>query len=285
MQSSANPPVSPFCAKGEFSPLVSAPSLRKKGRGDFPTERRGNNAANFWERTLLALSRFIAARMTRASKPRLSLPRICGAALIALLLLGTSGRATMNWACAERLEDCKSVFIVHDAWHAAIVLAKKDISPDGVPELADLPQARFIEFSWGDKDYFPNPNAGVFAALRAAFWSSGSVLHVVGVTTDVKDFYPTSEIVELKLSVPAFARLQDFIAQTFSRPKAGNARPSAGLFPYSRFYPATRKFSLLKTCNTWVAEALESAGLPIVPSSVITAGQLAEQIDKATKPR
>ena len=224
--------------------------------------------------------------MTHASKPRLSLSRICGAALIALLWLGASGRATAaDWECLGRQEDCKPVFIVHDAWHGAIVLAKKDISPDGVPELADFPRARFIEFSWGDKDYFPNPNAGVFAALRAAFWSSGSVLHVVGVTAGVKDFYPTAEIVELKLSAPAFARLQDFVAQTFSRPNAGSAQPSAGLFPYSRFYPATRKFSLLKTCNTWVAEALESAGLPIVPNRVITAGQLAEQIDKASRPR
>lgn len=233
----------------------------------------------------MALSRLSAARMTRASKPRLSLSRICGAALIGLLLLAASGRATVNWACPDRQENCKSVFIVHDAWHAVIVLAKNDISPDAVPELVDFPQARFVEFSWGDKDYFPNPNSGVFAALRAAFWSSGSVLHVVGVTADVKDFYPTSEIVELKLSAPAFARLEDFIAQTFSRPKAGSAQPSAGLFPYSRFYLATRKFSLLKTCNTWVAEALESAGLPIAPSSVITAGQLAEQIGKLVKPR
>lgn len=208
---------------------------------------------------------------------------ICRAALIGLLLLAASGRATANWTCSGP-EECKSVFIVHNAWHAAIVLSRNDISTDAVPELVDFPQARFIEISWGDKDYFPNPDAGIFSALKAAFWSSGSVLHVVGVTVDVKNFYPVAEIVELQLSAQAFARLQDFIAQTFARPAGGRARPSAGLFAYSRFYPATRKFSLLKTCNTWVAEALESAGLPITPSGVMTAGQLAEQIGKLARP-
>lgn len=222
--------------------------------------------------------------MPQLSEGPSSLSVTCRAALIGVLLLAASGHTATNWTCSGR-EDCKSAFIVHNAWHAAIVLLKNDISPDAVPELVDFPQARFIEFSWGDKDYFPNPDAGIFAALKAAFWSSGSVLHVVGVTADVKTFYPTAEIVELQLSAPAFARLQDFIAQTFARPAGGSARPSAGLFAYSRFYPSTRKFSLLKTCNTWVAEALESAGLPITPSGVMTAGQLAEQIGKIVQPR
>jgi hypothetical protein len=43
-------------------------------------------------------------------------------------------------------------------------------------------------------------------------------------------------------------------------------------------YPATPKFSLLRTCNTWVAEALESAGVPVSPRMVNTAGNLASQL-------
>ncbi len=154
-----------------------------------------------------------------------------------------------------------------------------------MPELVDFPQAHFIEFSWGDKDYFPNPDAGFFSALKAALWSSGSVLHVVGFSGDVRYFYSRAEIIQLHLSAPAYARLQDFIAQTFSRQGTGRAQPSAGLVANSRFYPATHNFSLVKTCNTWVAEALESAGLPIAPSYVMTAGQLAEQIGKLNETR
>jgi uncharacterized protein (TIGR02117 family) len=184
-----------------------------------------------------------------------------------------------NWACQTQ-NNCKSVFIAHDSWHAAIVLPKSDLAPDAVPEIGDFPQAQFIEFSWGDKDYFPNPEAGVFTAIKAAFWSSGSVLHVVGVRADLRDFYRSGKIVELHLSAPAHARLQDFIGGTFSRRGTSRAQANAGLFENSRFYPATHRFSLAKTCNTWVAEALAAAGLPVAPSYVLTAGQLAEQIGK-----
>lgn len=208
-------------------------------------------------------------------------PMICRGFLIGLLLVSSRAFATANWACEGAEQNCRSVFIVHSSWHAAIVLHKSDISPDAVPELVDFPRAEFIEFSWGDKDYFPNPQAGFFSALKAAFWSSGSVLHVVGFTDEVAHFYSSAQIIELSLSAPAYARLLGYISGTFSRPAAGRRAPSsAGLFAYSHFYPATHKFSLLNTCNAWVAAALESAGLPVSPSYVITAGQLAEQIAK-----
>jgi uncharacterized protein DUF2459 len=51
-------------------------------------------------------------------------------------------------------------------------------------------------------------------------------------------------------------------------------------------YPATPKSSLLRTCNTWVAEALESAGVAVSPRMVITVGNLASQLAPlALRPR
>jgi hypothetical protein len=174
---------------------------------------------------------------------------------------------------------CKLVVVVHDSWHAAIVLRRADINHDSLPELVDFPDAEFIEFSWGDKDYFPNPDAGVFTAIKAAFWSSGSVLHLVGFSGNPKSFYRSGELVELRLTATAHGRLLGYLSRSFFRPPPKDrAEASAGLFPYSRFYPATHKFSLLKTCNTWVAEALESAGLPVSPGNVVTADSLATQL-------
>ncbi|HEX7231752.1 MAG TPA: DUF2459 domain-containing protein [Candidatus Binatia bacterium] len=190
-------------------------------------------------------------------------------------------QAAAGWECGATQSDCKTVFIVHGGWHAAIVLYAADIPQLEVPETADFPQARFIEFSWGDKDYFPDPNAGFFTAIKAAFWSSGSVLHLVGFTEDVTRFYPGAEIVQLQFASPAYDEFIKYLSQTFAQTQPGlRASPSAGLYPNSQFYPATRRFALWKTCNTWVAEALASAGFPIAPSFVITAGQLSEQISK-----
>ncbi len=192
-------------------------------------------------------------------------------------------QAVSPWACANNESTCKSVSIVHNSWHAAIVLRSSDLVKT-MPELADFPAAQFIEFSWGDKDYFPDPQSGIFGAIKAAMWSSGSVIHLVGFTDTVENFYRGATITELRLSPAAYERMVDYIDETFLREQSsGRARAAPGLFSSSRFYPARRSFSLLRTCNTWVAEALEQAGLSMSPAFVITAGNLQSRLS-AIKP-
>jgi len=202
---------------------------------------------------------------------------LAGVAFLSLLVTVSSARS--EWKCLAKTTNCKTVYVVHDNWHSAIVMRAADISTETLPEMVDFPETEFVEFSWGDKDYFPDPHAGVFTALKAAFWSSGSVLHVVGFSGELKSFYPNAAITELRLTTLSFDRLANFISETFSRTKGSvRSHANAGLFTYSRFYPSTHHFSLLKTCNTWVAEALDSAGLPVAPGQVLTAANLADQL-------
>jgi uncharacterized protein (TIGR02117 family) len=173
----------------------------------------------------------------------------------------------------------RSVYVVYDAWHSAVVIKKADIPATVLPEIRDFPAAEYLEFSWGDRDYFPAPDGGLGLALKAAFWSSGSILHVVGFRDAVANTFPGAEIIEIALSEEAFQGLIKFISDTFSRPyPPAPAEPRPGLFPNGRFYSAEGKFSVLRTCNTWVAEALSAAGLPISPGYVITAGNLGNQV-------
>jgi uncharacterized protein (TIGR02117 family) len=171
------------------------------------------------------------------------------------------------------------VFVIHNKWHAAIVTAKADIAAEEMPELMYFPGAEYIEISWGDADFFPAAESGIGVALKAAFWSSGSVLHLVGFSGAVKDTYRGAEIIVIGLTEQEFRRLIGFVSAEFRRQQPGRpATPSPGLFTHSRFFPANGKFSILRTCNTWVAEAFSAAGLPVSPGYVFTAGNLASQI-------
>jgi uncharacterized protein (TIGR02117 family) len=171
------------------------------------------------------------------------------------------------------------VFVVHNEWHAAIVAKTADIATAVLPELAHFSGAAYVELGWGDADFFPAPEGGVWLVLKAAFWSNGSVVHVVGFSSPVKDTYRGAEIIEINLSAEEFQKLIAFVSASIKRDlpgQAAEARP--GLFPHSRFYAAKGKFSILRTCNTWVAEAFSAAGLPISPGYTFTAGMLARQL-------
>ena len=176
-------------------------------------------------------------------------------------------------------EKDKRVFVVHNNWHASLVVRRVDLTQGLVPEQDHFPEAEYLEIGWGDRDYFPATEESVGLALRAAFWSRGSVLHVVGFRGAIKDYFTEGEIIELALSRESFRRLSEFVSASFIRADSiMPAQSQPGLVANGRFYPASGRFSILRTCNTWLAEALKSAGLDISPRYVITAASLARQV-------
>ena len=50
-----------------------------------------------------------------------------------------------------------------------------------------------------------------------------------------------------------------------------------GPYPGSLFYVSTRTYSAGYTCNTWTAEALQTAGLPVHADGVVFADEVADQ--------
>ena len=182
-------------------------------------------------------------------------------------------------------EKARGVFVTRSGWHSGIVIKRADLSERDLPELRDFPDAEYLEFGWGDWDYFQAPDPGIGLALKAAFWSSGSVLLVVGIKGALEHHFRGSEIVEIVLADQSFQRLIHFISGTFSRPnpaQPAEARP--GLDSSSRFYRAQGNFYLSRNCNTWVAEALRSAGLPIT-SPILTAGGLISEVKRFGMPK
>jgi hypothetical protein len=51
-----------------------------------------------------------------------------------------------------------------------------------------------------------------------------------------------------------------------------------GPYPNSSFYASSGTYSLRNTCNTWTAEALRVAGLPVSPVGVVFAHQVVGQV-------
>ena len=72
---------------------------------------------------------------------------------------------------------------------------------------------------------------------------------------------PRSTLVEL--SAAGAEALARFVSRAYARDASGAPIDlGPGLYPGSRFYAATGRYSLFHTCNSWIAEALRARRLP-----------------------
>lgn len=176
----------------------------------------------------------------------------------------------------------QAVHVLSNGWHTAIIVPRADALATGLlPEAEDFPEAAFLEFGWGDREYYQSPEAGIGTTLRAALIPTPSVMHVAG-WTRLPEPRPDRPVVEVGLTEAGFRRMIAAVAATFERPEAGRARPVApGLYPQSHFYDARGSFHLFNTCNTWTGRMLRAGGVDLSPAGVITAGELMERLRAA----
>lgn len=177
--------------------------------------------------------------------------------------------------------------VVNLGWHTGIVLPVGAIDPVVLPEVRDLGGARWVEFGWGDADFYRDPDPGIATYLSAAFVDTPAVMHVVGLPVPPSRYFPKAEVVEVALTNVEYDRLVAYLSDSFNRRGAAKAEPiGQGLYPNSLFYDATGRFSLANTCNTWVARGLAHAGLPIDTTEVTRASTVMNRLRAALeKPR
>jgi uncharacterized protein (TIGR02117 family) len=172
-----------------------------------------------------------------------------------------------------------TILVTSNGWHSGIAVPRAAIAPAIIPEIADFPQAAWLEFGWGDADYYPAPRPTAGMALSAAF-PGPAVLHVSGLPGHPAHVFPSVEVLAVALPQAQLDRLIQALSASFDRAGTPRAAPLAapGLYPFSRFYPATGRFHALNTCNTWTARILAAAGLPITPAGIQSADDLTARL-------
>lgn len=203
-------------------------------------------------------------------------PLIAIAILLTLLLAACSAAPTappLNADAGPRVHDLQ---VVSNGWHTAIVLPAAEVTATGLlPEAADFPAARSLEFGWGDRKYYPARNPSAAMALGAALTDTPAVLHMAGLAGPAVEARPKDEVIAFRISAAGLQRLVAAIAAEVERAEGGRARAAApGLYAGSRFYDAHGTFNLNNTCNTWTARMLRIAGIDVSAEGVITAGDL-----------
>lgn len=191
------------------------------------------------------------------------------------LALGVAG-----WPQGSRAgAGCRTVYILRHEWHAGLIVGRRDIGADFALEAPDLLAKEWLEFGWGDAEFYQERDAGILLGLKAIFLRNDSVMHVYGFDGAPEKAFPQSEMAALRLPPDGYARLLAFVRSSFKRNAAGAVRRlGPGLYGLSYFYEGEGKYHAFRTCNTWTAEALEAGGFPIDPSGIITVGQLMDAV-------
>jgi len=173
-----------------------------------------------------------------------------------------------------------TVFVSTNGWHTDITIARADVPEGRLTEAADFPEAVYLQFGWGDQDYYTTPDPGIGTTLGAAF-PGPSVVHLAGLAQPPANTFRGVEQVTLTLDEDEFRRLIDFLDASFARD--GKARATSvgpGVYSFSRFYPGTGEFHLFNTCNTWTARGLAIAGVDVSADGVQEADDVMGQLHK-----
>ena len=99
-------------------------------------------------------------------------------------------------------------------------------------------------------------------------------------------FSPGAEILEIGVAAAGLQRLLEHLRPSHELDGAGQpVTLGPGLYGHSRFYASREQFHLFKTCNVWVATALQAAGVLVTPGLTLTTERLMVQLRPLAKVR
>jgi hypothetical protein len=214
--------------------------------------------------------------------PALCLLKSAACAVVPLLLLSAcsterAGSAVDSGGPAARAQT--TIYVVRRTWHVDIGFAAKDLDVPLASLRDTFPGVQYLLFGFGDREYLIARGPQAFRVLKALWPGPGAVL-VTGLRSTPQAAFGDSNVVSVKVTVGQARHMQAFVWNSLVT-HAAVARPlMIGPYPGSLFYSSPQRYSLLHTCNTWVAQALASGGLPVRSAHTQLASQLWHQVQR-----
>jgi uncharacterized protein (TIGR02117 family) len=166
-----------------------------------------------------------------------------------------------------------TVYLVSRGYHTGIVVPAGPASEYILPLSGEV--SGWAEFGWGESYYYQTPETVWSDAPRALLFSKGSVVRMESFPEGPGPAISRSGYaVRFNLTGEKFARLCQFIDQSFKKRDGLVVRESAERQGAVGYYTSVHSYHLFNTCNTWAARALEAAGTGVSSCGVIFASQL-----------
>jgi hypothetical protein len=169
------------------------------------------------------------------------------------------------------------VYVVRRGWHVDLGFAATTLVPPLAALAGDFPGARYLLFGFGDRHYLlaRRRNAPV---LLAALWPGAGLILTTGLATDPDTAFGAAQVIALHVTPSQLRSVQGAVWNSLQKRDDAVAAYAPGPYQGSEYFAAVPRYSATHTCNTWVAENLKAAGLPVRSTGVLFAGQLWQQV-------
>jgi uncharacterized protein (TIGR02117 family) len=176
------------------------------------------------------------------------------------------------------IEETVNITIGSNGYHTSFILPVKTNIYSWNKDFPAENDIQYIEFSWGNKNFYMNRDFSIKAAARAMLPSS-TVMHIVYLDKEPEKWFKKQRLKNVTLCKPDYLTLVNYIKNSFAVDSSGNKiYLGEGLYGPSAFYEGTGNYYALETCNTWVAKGLRAADVN-TPLWAGTAQSIMRQLD------
>lgn len=174
-------------------------------------------------------------------------------------------------------QNAKTIFLVNKELHTGIVVHKTDTPIKFSEDIMMNGDCNLIDIGWGDETFYTTPGFDFEIALRALFVKTPSVIRAECISSGTDSYLSGQDrVIRLTLNDNLFNTVLNFISQSFERTE--NSKTilfKDSLSGKVKYFRSHLRYSLLNTCNTWVANAMREAGFDI-ETNIITSEELFE---------
>ena len=166
-------------------------------------------------------------------------------------------------------ERSQVVYVVRRGWHSGVALAAADWPQRDSPLLSAFADARYLEFGWGDADFYQADEATASMGISAA-----TVMEVVPLQAAPPPETGDFETVAVHVTIAELKAIVSSLDASFVQPISPTGKTYRTAGGEARFFHARGNFYLFRMCNRWTAELLQRAGCAVSPRLTLTAGQV-----------
>jgi hypothetical protein len=171
----------------------------------------------------------------------------------------------------------EEIYVIRRGWHTDIGFDAASVAGSLHQINAQLPPSRYLQFGFGDRRYLLTHDNGSSGALEA-LWPGPAVILVTGLIASPQSTYERNHVIRIKVTPVQLLAAQEYLANSFA--SAGNQLEPVARAPNggSVYFTARHRYSALFTCNSWAADLLAAADLPIDTTGVVIASKLWSQV-------